>query len=781
MSFGIGQPVLRTEDPRFLTGRGTFVDDITVPHMAYMAVVYATVAHADILTIATANAEGAPGVLAVFTGKDVVAAGLGGIPPAFMPEDMGGPPGFRTECPILATGRVRHVGERVAIVVAETPELAAEAAELVVVDYDALPVVVRAADAMADGAPLVHDGAARNTSFTLRFGDAAATDAAFEGAAHVVSVEIYNNRITTCSMEPRGAIGDYRAMDDAYVLTSSIQAPHNTRTTLAQDIFHEPEAKFRVIAPDVGGGFGLKGQVHPEDALVLWASKHVGRPVKWIADRTEAFLGDNQARDQTAHCELALDADGKFLGLRVRAMHNCGAYIVGSACVPITFSLRMAPSVYAIPAIDVMSDMVFTNTAPTVPYRGAGRPEAIYTIERLADKAARALGIDRVELRRRNYLTPQDMPHSTATRFVYDSGEFGAATDKCLSLADRDGFDARREASEAVGLRRGLGISYYIDDCGIFNERMDIRFDASGSLTIEAGTFSHGQGHQTTYAQMISDWLGVPFDNIRFEQGDTARIGIGRGTYASRSMTIGGSALRRAADDLLERGKKLAAHMLEAASDDLEFADGKFTVAGTDRAIPLIEVAKFSYHPMAVPIEFGVGLEGSGVFDGHHPSFPNGCHICEVEIDCDTGQVRLDRYSVVDDIGIVLNPLLAEGQIHGGIVQGIGQALLEDIYHDDDGQLLTGSYMDYATPRADDVSKFTTGWHSVPCTSNPIGVKGVGEGGTVGATPTVINAILDALAPLGVTDIGLPATPQRVWQAIRNAGSTIGGAGHGAN
>ena len=781
MSFGIGQPVLRTEDPRFLTGRGTFVDDITVPHMAYMAVVYATVAHADILTIATANAKGAPGVLAVFTGKDVVAAGLGGIPPAFMPEDMGGPPGFRTECPILATGRVRHVGERVAIVVAETPELAAEAAELVVVDYDALPAVVRAADAIADGAPLVHDGAARNTSFTLRFGDAAATDAAFEGAAHVVSVEIYNNRITTCSMEPRGAIGDYRAMDDAYVLTSSIQAPHNTRTTLAQDIFHEPEAKFRVIAPDVGGGFGLKGQVHPEDALVLWASKHVERPVKWIADRTEAFLGDNQARDQTAHCELALDADGKFLGLRVRAMHNCGAYIVGSACVPITFSLRMAPSVYAITAIDVMSYMVFTNTAPTVPYRGAGRPEAIYTIERLADKAARALGIDRVELRRRNYLTPQDMPHSTATRFVYDSGEFGAATDKCLRLADRDGFDSRREASEAVGLRRGLGISYYIDDCGIFNERMDIRFDASGSLTIEAGTFSHGQGHQTTYAQMISDWLGVPFDNIRFEQGDTARIGIGRGTYASRSMTIGGSALRRAADDLLERGKKLAAHMLEAASDDLEFADGKFTVAGTDRAIPLIEVAKFSYHPMAVPIEFGVGLEGSGVFDGHHPSFPNGCHICEVEIDCDTGQVRLDRYSVVDDIGIVLNPLLAEGQIHGGIVQGIGQALLEDIYHDDDGQLLTGSYMDYATPRADDVSKFTTGWHSVPCTSNPIGVKGVGEGGTVGATPTVINAILDALAPLGVTDIGLPATPQRVWQAIRNAGSTIGGAGHGAN
>jgi carbon-monoxide dehydrogenase large subunit len=773
MSFGIGQPVPRTEDPRLLTGRGTYVDDIAVPHLAHMAVVYATVAHADITSIDCSAAEIAPGVLAVLTGKDVQADGLGGIPPAFMPEDMGGPPGYRTESPILVPDRVRHLGERVAIVVAETPEQAAEAAELVVVEYATLPVVVHAADAIKDGAPQVHEGAANNTSFTLRFGDEAATNSAFGAAAHVVSVDLYNNRITTCPMEPRGAIGEYRAMDDAYVLTSSIQAPHNTRTSLAQHIFHEPEAKFRVIAHDVGGGFGLKGQLHPEEALVVWAAKRIGRPVKWISSRSESFVGDNQARDQTATGELALDADGNFLGLRVRAMHNCGAYIVGSACVPIAFSLRMAPSVYAIPAIDVMSHMVFTNTPPTVPYRGAGRPEAIYMIERLIDEAARKTGLDRLELRKKNYLTPADMPHHTATHFVYDSGEFETTTDKCLQLADWDGFTGRRAASEAMGRRRGMGISYYIDDCGIFNERMDLRFDASGSITIEAGTFSHGQGHQTTYAQMISDWLGVPFETIRFEQGDTARIGIGRGTYASRSMTIGGSALRKAADDLLERGKKLAAHMLEAAVDDLEFSTdgdmGKFTVAGTDKVIPLVEVAKFAYHPMAVPIEFGVGLEGSGAFDGHHPSFPNGCHICEVEVDPDTGQVRIDRYAVVDDIGVVLNPMLAEGQIHGGIVQGIGQALLEDIHYDGDGQLLTGSYMDYATPRADDMSSIATGWHSVPCQSNPIGVKGVGEGGTVGAAPTVINAILDALAPLGVTDMGLPATPLRVWQAIQNA------------
>jgi len=769
MSFGIGQPVRRTEDPRLLTGRGTYVDDIAVLHMAHMAVVHASVANADITYIHTAAAEAAPGVLAVLTGGDVAADGLGGIPPAFMPEDMGGPPGFRTECPILADGRVRYVGERVAIVVAETPEAAAEAAELVTVDYLARAAVVRAADAVADGAPLVHDGAAGNVSFTLRFGDAAAAEAAFAKAAHVVSVDLYNNRMTTCPMEPRGAIGEYRAMDDSYVLTSSLQSPHGARTTLAQNIFHEPEAKFRVIARDVGGGFGLKGQIHPEDALVLWASKHVGRPVKWIAARTEGFLGDNQARDQTAVGELALDSDGKFLGLRIRAMQNCGAYIIGAACVPIVFSLRVAPSVYALPAIDLMSRMVFTNTQPTVPYRGAGRPEAIYLIERLVDKAARELGIDPVELRRRNYLSPDDMPHHTATHFVYDSGDFAGTTEQCLRLADWDGFDARRAASEAAGLRRGRGFAYYIEDSGVFNERMDLRFDASGSLTIEAGTFSHGQGHQTTFAQMVSDWLGIPFDSIRLEQGDTARIGIGRGTFASRSMTIGGSALRNAADDLLERGRKLAAHMLEAAADDIEFADGIYKVAGTDKAIPLVAVAKFAYHPMAVPAEFGVGLEGTGSFGGHHPSFPNGCHICEVEIDPETGQVRLDRYAVVDDIGVVINPLLAEGQIQGGIAQGVGQALLEDIHHDRDGQLLTGSYMDYAVPRADDLSDIDAGWHPVPCTSNPIGVKGVGEGGTTGATPAVISAVLDALAPLGVTDIGLPATPQRIWQAIREA------------
>ena len=781
MKFGIGQPVLRTEDPRFLTGRGTFVDDITLPHMVYMAVVYSTVAHADIKSIDTRQAEKIRGVLSVLTGIDTSKDGLGGIPPAFMPEDMGGPSGFRTEQLLLAHKRVRFLGERLAIVIAETIEAANEGADLVRIDYDILPAVVRASDALESGAPKIHGGAENNTAFTLRFGDAEATEAAFSQADHVVKLSVYNNRLTPCAMEPRIAIGEYLSAEDSYVLHSSMQAPHNTRSNLAQNIFHEPEAKFRVIAPDVGGGFGLKGQTHPEDALVLWASKRVGYPVKWPGDRADAFLGDDQARDQTAEGELALNTNGRILGLRVRGMHNCGAYIVGSACVPITFSLRLAPSVYTIPAIDVMSHMVFTNTPPTVPYRGAGRPEAIYMIERLIDKAAREMGIDRVTLRHLNFLTPEDMPHHTVTRFVYDSGEFSAATNKCLEVAEFKDFVSRQKASEAAGLRRGIGTSYYIDDCGIFNERMDLRFDASGSLTIEAGTFSHGQGHQTTYAQMVSDWLGVPFEAIQFKQGDTAIIGIGRGTYASRSMTIGGSALRRAADDVIRRGRKIAAHMLETSEEDIEFTDGTYKVAGTDKSLSLVDVAKFAYHPMALPIEFGVGLEGSGAFDGHHPSFPNGAHICEVEIDPETGQVRIDRYAVVDDIGVVLNPLLAEGQVHGGIVQGIGQAVLEDVRHDDSGQLLTGSYMDYAIPRADDVSNFVTEWHSVPCQSNPIGVKGVGEGGTVGATPTVINAVLDALAPLGVNDIGLPATPERVWHAIQNASSNHGSAYDGAN
>jgi len=769
MSNGIGQPVPRTEDPRLLTGRGTYADDITLPQMAHAAIVYATAAHADIASIDTAEAEAAPGVIAVLTGKHAEEDHIGGLPPLFMPEDMGGPPCFRTLRPVIVRDRVRHLGERIAVVVAETAEQAAEAAELVIVEYENLPAVARAADAIEPGAAQIHDGAENNTSFTLRFGDEAATDAAIAGAHHVTTLSLYNTRLTTNAMEPRTSIGHYSVADDSYTLYASLQNPHGTRSTLAQEIFGEPEAKFRVVARDVGGGFGLKGGTHPEDALVLWASKRTGRPVKWTGDRSMSLLGDDQARDQTVTGELALDTDGKFVGLRVRGLYNAGAYVVGSACVPIIFSLRLAPNAYVIPAVDALQKMVFTNTPPTVPYRGAGRPEAIYLIERLIDKAARETGHDRIELRRRNLIQPDALPYTTQGHFTYDSGEFETTMDRTIALADVAGFEDRKAASEKAGKKRGLGLTYYIEDSGNFNERMVLKFDPSGSVTIHSGTFSHGQGHQTVYAQMVSDWLGVDFEKIRLEQGDTAQIAFGRGTYASRSMTVGGSALRKAADDVIEKGKQLAAHLMEAAADDIEFEDGTFTVAGTDRAMGLTDVARASFRPQGIPIELGIGLEGIGAFGVESPSFPNGCHICEVEVDPETGVTEIDRYTVIDDIGVVLNPLLADGQIHGGIVQGIGQALCEELIYDEDGQLVTGSYMDYNMPKADDVPSFSSEFHEVPCRTNPIGVKGCGEGGTVGATPTVINAIIDALAPLGVDDLKMPASPHNVWKAIQSA------------
>ncbi|MFL2668170.1 MAG: xanthine dehydrogenase family protein molybdopterin-binding subunit, partial [Alphaproteobacteria bacterium] len=481
-------------------------------------------------------------------------------------------------------------------------------------------------------------------------------------------------------------------------------------------------------------------------------------------------LTDNQGRDQILEGSLALDKDGKFIALRWRAMQNAGAYVPGSGYIPAVFSLRIATSVYDIPKIDISSRHVFTNTTPTSAYRGAGRPEGIYAIERLIDKAAIATGIDRVELRRRNMIAPSALPYTTDTRFIYDSGDFVGVMEKCLGLADWTGFSKRKAASEKKGLKRGIGISYYIDDCGNFNERADIQFDPSGSCTIFAGTFSHGQGHATVYAQMVSDWLGIPFDTIQLEQGDTASVAAGRGTVASRSMVLGGSAMRHAADAVIENGKRFAAHFMESDVNDIEFLDGIFTIAGTDRSMPITEIAKASFRPSGIPSELGVGLNGTGAYASLQPSFPNGCHICEVDIDPETGTLVLDKYAVVDDIGVVINPMLADGQIHGGIAQGVGQALTEDVVFDENsGQLVTGSLMDYAMPFADTLPSFEMAFHEVPCQSNPIGVKGAGEGGTVGATPAVISAILDALGPLGVTDIEMPATAQRIWETIKKS------------
>ncbi len=779
--FGIGQPVKRVEDQRFLTGRGRFVDDIDLPRQAYGTLVMSPHAHARIKRVNISRAKAADGVICVLTGADAVAEKLGGFMPLFMPgdraggaagspEDVGGPKDYRTTMPVLVSDRVRRVGERVAFVVAESAAQARDAVELVDVEYEPLPAVVNVEDAVKEGAPKLWDDCPTgNVPVGLMFGNKEATDAAFAKAKHVVSLRLENNRLSANSMEPRGTIGDYNPADGSYTLYTSTQNPHGARTELAH-VFHLPESKFRVIGPDVGGGFGMKGPAYPEDALVLWASRRSGRPVKWISTRSEGLLGDTHGRDQVVYGEMALDENGRILAIRARALHGFGAYISGAAAAPLVFSLRFIPSVYDVQTIFITTQAVFTNTTPTGPYRGAGRPEAIYLTERLLDRAAQVIGIDRVEIRRRNLITPQKLPYMTPTFYQYDVGEFERMMDKCLEVADWKGFDARRAASEKKGKLRGRAVTCYIEQGGVFNDRMELRFDPGGTLTIVAGTFSHGQGHATTYAQMVSDWLGVPFENIRFVQGDTDQVPFGRGTYAARSSMVGGCALKAAADAIVEKAKLMAAHLMEAASADIEFKEGKFQVVGTNRSIPLMDVARAFYNPLTLPKQFSVGLEASGSYATDPPNFPNGCHVCEVEVDPETGEVRIDRYAVVDDVGRVINPLICEGQIHGGLAQGIGQALFEHVVYDrESGQLLSGTFTDYCMPRADDFPAFHSELEEIPCKTNPLGIKGIGESGTIAAPPTVVNAILDALRPLGVDHIDMPTTPCRVRESVHRA------------
>ncbi|HSU78547.1 MAG TPA: xanthine dehydrogenase family protein molybdopterin-binding subunit, partial [Burkholderiales bacterium] len=696
--YGIGQPVRRVEDQRFLTGRARYVDDIQLPHLLHGAVVMSPHAHARIRSLNVQPALDTPGVHLVLTGADAKREGIGGIPPLFMPEDMGGPKGYRTFRPLLEPAKARYVGDRIALVVADTPEMARIAAERVEVDYEPLPAVVNVQDAAKEGAPKVwDDNPMGNLAFPLMMGNKDATDAAFAKAKHVVSVRLYNNRISANAMEPRACIGDYNAADDAYTLYTSSQNPHGARTVLCGPVFHMPEIKLRVVSPDVGGGFGMKGDVYPEDGLVLWASKKLGRPVKWVATRSESLLGDNHGRDQLISAEMALDDNARILALRAQALHAVGAYVTNAGVVPVLCSLRNIPNVYVVPAMLVASKATFTHTTPLGPYRGAGRPEASYVIERLMDEAARKLDMDPVELRRRNYIPPGAMPYNTtanwtvgaAAGWTYDSGDFARLTDRAIELADWSGYAQRKSASEGKGRLRGRSLIYYLEDSGVFNERMEIRFDPSGMVTIVAGTHSHGQGHATTYAQLASDWLGVPFENIRLVQGDTDAVSFGRGTYASRSAMLGGSALRAASDAIIEKAKPLAAHLLEAAPTDLEFREGKFSVVGTDRGIALVDVAKAFYRPVGPTTRFGAGLDASGSSNAP-TTFPNGCHVCELEVDPDTGEVTIDRYVVVDDVGRVINPLICHGQIEGALAQGIGQALMENVAFDpESGQMLS--------------------------------------------------------------------------------------------
>jgi len=768
--FGIGQAVRRVEDQRFLTGAGRYVDDIVLPGMCHGVNVLSPHAHARIKKVDATKAKAAPGVLLVLTGKDVAADHIGAFTAALMPEDVGAPKGHRIFQQVLQSDKARFVGDRIAFVVAETLAQARDAAELVEVEYEELPAVALIADAAKDGAPKVWDDNPNgNVAFMLMFGNKEATDAAFARAKHVVKLELDNNRLAVVSMEPRTAIGDYNAADDFYTIYTSSQNPHGARFEVAH-ILHVNENQVRVVAPDVGGGFGLKGGAFPDDILVLWASKKLQRPVKWVASRSESMMTDHTGRDHVHSGELALDENGTILAIRQQSLFQVGAYFVGPGMVTGAFSLRFMPEAYDVQTIHIMCKGMFTNTPQAGPYRGAGRPEAAYFTERMVEHAARQIGMDGAEIRRRNLIPPDKFPYNTPTMYTYDSGEFVRLLDKCVEMADWKGYEKRRKASEKAGKLRGRSVCYYIEFGGIFNDRMDIRFDPGGTVTILGGTHSHGQGHATVFAQLVHDFLGVPFENIRYVQGDTAQVPFGRGTYGARSAVVGGSALRRAADVIIEKAKPMAAAMMEADAGDIEFKDGNFKVAGTDKAIPLTEVAKASYAPMGPMTKFGIGLEGSGSHSPEPPSHPNGAHAVEVEIDPETGEVVVDRYFMVDDLGQVLNPMIVNGQQHGGVAQGIGQALWEHaIYDQGSAQLVTGSFMDYVMPRADMLPNFEIALEEVPCKTNPIGVKGIGESGTIGAPPVVINAVIDALSPLGIDRIDMPATPARVWTAIQGA------------
>ena len=770
MKFGVGQPVSRTEDPRFLKGEGRYVDDIALPGEVHGYVLRSPHAAARIRSIDAEAARAAPGVVLVLTRADIEAEGIDGIPHFIPPMAFGAPmPKFSPLHPILAGDRVRHVGTPVAFVVAETLDEARDAAESIVVDYESLPSATAPGRATAPGAPAVWDEAPGNIWFTLERGDKAATDAAFAKAAHVTRLSLVNNRLSCNAIEPRATIVDYVPATDHVTMYTENQSPHAQRSHLAH-VFHKPEGNFRVISPDVGGGFGMKNAVYPEDALCVIAARRLARPVRWTADRSESLQSDAHARDAVTEAALALDADGRFLAMRAETDHAVGAYLGEAGCVPVGLGSTMYAGNYDFPAAWLSINAVFTNTNTVAPYRGAGRPEACYIIERLVDRAADELGVDPVQLRRRNYIKPGDMPYQNAIMTVYDSGEFEKIADMAVALADRDGFADRKAASEAEGRLRGLGITYFIEIGAPFNDRMQLYFDPAGGVTIAAGTHSHGQGHQTVYAQMVCEWLGVPFDSIRLIQGDTDQVAYGRGTYGSRSVTVGGAALKDAADRVIAKASRMAAHLMEAAEADIEFADGSFTVAGTDKSIGIVQVARASFMPVGWPEEFGIGLEATGSFTPTNGNFPNGCHICEVEVDPETGGVDLRSYAAVNDSGLIINPLLFEGQVHGGLAQGIGQVLFEHVVYDDEsGQLQSGSFMDYCMPRADDLPSFVLDDVEVLCKTNPLGVKGVGETGTVAALPAVMHAILDAVRPLGVSDLQMPATPQVVWRAIREA------------
>ncbi|MGH6790570.1 MAG: xanthine dehydrogenase family protein molybdopterin-binding subunit [Pseudolabrys sp.] len=764
--FAIGQGVPRFEDPRLVQGRGRYIDDVVYPGMAFGVLLRSPHGHAKIRSIDVAAAKAAPGVLAVITAADWKKAGLGELPGHGGLKRRDGAPMFKPPYPVLAEDRVRWVGDPVAFVVAETDAQAQDAAELIEIDYEPLPAVVSTAEASKPDAAKVWDGCADNISFVELIGDKAAVDAAFAKAAHVARHRFVINRVTAAAMEPRGAVGVYLPAEDRYIIHSPVQRAHPYRTDIAK-ILKMPESKVRVICIDVGGSFGMKTPVFNEAPLTLFASKVTGRPVKWMSTRTEAFLSDAQARDNVTEAELALDKDGKFLALRVKTIAAIGAYLQNN--MPAFFlNAGTLAGTYRTPVIHADITGVFTNTNPVRPYRGNGRPEAAYVIERIIDVAADELGIDPVELRRRNYISPEQMPFKTGLTFTYDSGEFEKNMDLALELADIAGFEKRREESRKRGKLRGIGLSNTIERAAApGTEGAEVRFDRSGTATLFSGSITAGQGHETVFKQLVCDRLGLNPDEVRYVQGDTDEVFYGEGTGGSRSATMAGSAFLMATDKVIEKAKAIVAHVLKIDAADVNFADGVFSSPKSNRTMTIKEVAVDSTSPAKLPAAMEPGLFATAVYKAPVNNYPNGCHVCELEIDRETGVVQIARYSVVDDVGTVLNPMLLHGQIQGGVAQGAGQVLMEDIHFDATGQLVTASFMDYAMPHAHHLCDIEVDSNPVPTKTNPLGTKGAGEAGNVGALPAVANALVDALSEFGVKHIEMPATPERIWRAMQ--------------
>ena len=782
---GIGAAVKRREDFRFLKGIGRYTDDINLPNQTVCYFLRSQVAHAKINKIDVSKAKSAPGVVAVFTQADIDASGpVGGLPCGWLVTGKNNEPMKEPKHPILASGKVRHVGDPIVAIVAETLNQAKDAAALVELDLAELPAVVDMKKAVAGGA-LVHDEVGTNLCYDWELGDKAATDAAFAKAAHVTKLDLVNQRLVANAMEPRAAIGAYDMATEDYTLYTTSQNPHVIRLLMGAFVLSIPEHKLRVVAPDVGGGFGSKIFHYAEEAFVTWASKRVGRPIKWTAERSESFISDAQGRDHVTHVELALDKDGKFLGLRTETYANMGAYLsTFSTSVPTWLHGTLLAGQYTTPAIYCNVKAVFTTTVPVDAYRGAGRPEATYLLERVINKAAQEMGIDQAEIRRRNFIKPDQFPYQTPVAVVYDIGNYQASMDKALQIADYKGFGARKAASAAKGKLRGVGFTSYIEACGIapsslvgalgaragLYEAATIRVNPTGSVSVLTGSHSHGQGHDTTFAQVVADKLGIDIGQVDIVHGDTQRIPFGMGTYGSRSLAVGGTAIVNALDKVIAKGRKIAAHLLEAAESDIVFENGHYAVKGTDKKKAFGEIALTAYVPHKYPLDsVEPGLEETAFYDPKNFTFPAGTYICEVEIDPGTGLTEIQSFVAVDDFGKIVNPMIVEGQVHGGLVQGIGQALLEQTVYDENGQLRTGSYMDYCMPRADDVPSFTVSTTETACTHNPLGVKGCGEAGAIGAPSAVINAVVDALSELGVTHIDMPATPEKVWRAIQSA------------